>query len=109
MPKTKRDLMKRQLAHAYMNLERSLEHLNIVRETFAEQHTEYAAFLQAMMETVLFAQNNVRLFCIHAWGIAPSDFETWRATDKMTEVVDNGGELDGVGGAVATEGDRGKG
>ena len=46
MPKTKRDLLKRQIAHAHNNVCLAIEHLSFVEERFHDVHPELAEALQ---------------------------------------------------------------
>lgn len=82
MPKTKRDHLKRHIGHTWHNIETAQGHLNIVRETFAPVHPEYAKLLELAMTCLEQTLDVVRSFAIHAWGGMPKKLESWRNTGQ---------------------------
>jgi len=78
MPKSKRDLLKRQIAHAYRNVSTAMDHIAQVEEPFAEQHEDFAKYLQVMIVTLDAVRNGLKDFCVKAWGSFPDNWETWR-------------------------------
>lgn len=82
MGKTKRDFMKRHIGHTWHNIETAQGHLNVVRETFAPVHPEYAKLLELAMTSLEQTLNMIRAFANHAWGGMPKKLESWRNTGQ---------------------------
>jgi hypothetical protein len=89
MPKTKRQFLKRYLAHAHSNVWRAEEHLAALEATFATTHTDYAEFLTLMIHTLEEVRLWMQQFATHAWGSCPDDFETWRNLRDKGKMTDD--------------------
>lgn len=81
MPKTKRDLLKRQMAHAHNNCTLALQHILVVKTAFDGQHPELAKVLETAMESIDLAQGLLDRFIVASWGHLPDDWEKWRNTE----------------------------
>lgn len=84
MPKTKRDLLKRQLAHAHNNCTLAMQHTLTVKTAFDGQHPELGAVLDAALESIDLAQGLLERFIVAAWGHLPDGWEKWRNTDDKS-------------------------
>lgn len=82
MPKSKRDFLKRYMAHSYSNLGRAAGHLIEVEDHFRGTHDDYADFLALMITTIAETRGWVAQFCKHAWNIDQETIETWRNLRK---------------------------
>jgi len=82
VPKTKRDDLKRQAAHAMNNLDRATVHLFNVEQTFEGVHPELAEALKAAIVGIDTVKAVVENFVIAAWGKLPDDWQKWRATGE---------------------------
>ena len=78
MPKTKRDLLKRQIAHAYANCFRCVDHLNLVYEAFKDVHPEMGEALEAAILSVVLASDIIEKFASEAWLIEKEELLIWR-------------------------------
>lgn len=78
MPKTKRDLMKRQLAHAYNNFNLAGGHLQVVIDEFKPVHPELAEGLELCQALILQAMNLLVAFATIAWNNPSPDWDSWR-------------------------------
>ena len=87
MPKGKRELLKRQAAHAYNNLNRAAAHLIVLHERFEGTHPDHAEMLASIIQSALMTANLVKDFWVHTWGPFPCDIEKWRnvGTDKVPD------------------------
>jgi hypothetical protein len=82
MPKTTRDVLKRQVGHSYANLERAAEHLVLTRQSFETQHPELTEYLDVIITGTLTVQGLVKDFWVRCWGPFPEDVEKWRNTGE---------------------------
>lgn len=78
MPKNKRDLLKRQLAHAYHNLDLAGYHLTEVTKAFDEVHPEMTEPLDQVKAGLLIQMQVLASFAFQAWGNPAPDWEAWR-------------------------------
>lgn len=78
MPKTHRDLLKRQIAHAHNNIEMAAQHIVPVADAFQEAHPELYAALFAAVQSLSLANEIIEKFCGIAWGNENPDWEAWR-------------------------------
>ncbi len=78
MPKTKRDLLKRQVAHAWLDLDKAGGHLAQVIAAFIDVHPELAAPLVAVEEGILIQQDVLKAFVKEAWGMENPDWLAWQ-------------------------------
>lgn len=78
MPKTHRDLLKRQIAHAHNNIELAGQHIVPVAEAFQEAHPELFAALFAVVQMLTLANETIEKFVSVAWGNDAPDWEAWR-------------------------------
>jgi len=82
MPKSKRDLLKRQVGHSYRNVSLAINHLAKVEHSFAVHHEDFAQYLQVMIVTLDAVRDGIRDFSLKAWGKFPDDPESWRNVGK---------------------------
>lgn len=78
--RTKRDMLKRHIGHAWTNIERAQSHMLYVKEVFDPVHPDYGELLEAgvlMMEQAL---GVLKAFATHAWGGMPEKVERWTNT-----------------------------
>ncbi len=78
MPKTKRDLLKRQLAHAHNNLEIAAKHVIVVHEQFAGVHDDYAMMLSEMINGCMMINYCIDRFFADAWGDEEPAYDSMR-------------------------------
>lgn len=78
MPKTKRDLIKRQMAHAHNNLDTAAKHLIMVHTDFEEVHPDYAMMLSEMINGCLMINQCIDKFFADAWGDDDPNYESLR-------------------------------
>lgn len=78
MPKSHKDLLKRQLAHASYNLDQAGEHITNVVLEFAPVHPELTEPLLAILEGIKVQQDVLITFARDVWGVSDPDWHTWR-------------------------------
>ncbi len=78
MPKSHRDLLKRQLAHAYHNLDLAGYHLGEVIKAFEPIHPELKPILEAVQSGLLIQMEALTKFAFTAWGNPSPDWDAWR-------------------------------
>lgn len=69
MPKTKRDLLKRQIAHALNNINLAGGHVSQVHDAFKSDHPDLAEGLHIVLVTLANSETVLRAFIKAAWGI----------------------------------------
>jgi hypothetical protein len=84
MPKTKRDLLRRQIAHAYRNVELATSHIAQVWEQFDQAEKEEVMYLDMIIYDLDIASKLIKEFAIKCWGHWPEDIETWRNVPEYT-------------------------
>ncbi len=80
MPKSHRDLLKRQLAHAYHNLDLAGYHISEVTKAFEPVHPEMSALLDQVKAGLLIQLEVLAHFALIAWGNPSPDWDAWRNT-----------------------------
>ena len=78
MPKTKRDLLRRQIAHAYKNVELALGHIANVWEQFDAADKDEVMYLDTIVYDLEIVTKLIKEFAVVCWGYWPEDIETWR-------------------------------
>jgi len=78
MPKTKRDMLRRQAAHAYNNLMLAMQHLGNIHDAFEPVHPEMAQHLLTTILTINVALDCVKAFVRAAWCKEEPDWDSWR-------------------------------
>jgi hypothetical protein len=78
VPKTKRDLLKRQAAHAYHNCNLASEHLYNLILAFEGVHNDKADALKVAVVGIATVKDVIRAFWGTCWGPMPDDVEKWR-------------------------------
>lgn len=78
MPKTKRDLMKRQVGHVYNNLNLAGGHLQQLIDEFQPVHPELAEVLEAMQGGILVQLEMLNKFVFACWGVIDPPWDSWR-------------------------------
>lgn len=82
MPKSKRDLLKRQMAYAHRNIENAMGHLSNVEEPFNEQHPELAEALQVAIVALSDINGLLDNFAKEVWG---RDAVNWDSYANLPE------------------------
>ncbi|MBU1621899.1 MAG: hypothetical protein KJ604_20780 [Gammaproteobacteria bacterium] len=77
MPKTRRDYLKREVAQAYLGLERVMECVHVIEEIFHEPHPDLAIALEVVLQASLASQEILRKFWCAAWGQEDPRWESW--------------------------------
>lgn len=91
MPKSHRDLLKRQLAHCYNNLMLAGGHLQQVIDEFKPVHPELSAPLEAIQDGIILQINLLHHFVFDVWGVMDPAWDSWRnVPDKNKGEKDNG-------------------
>jgi hypothetical protein len=82
MPKTVRDNLKRQLAHAYHDIELAGAHIYNVEQPFEGPHPDMAESLKAVMGGLVMMLQVLDAFAKEAWGKDTPNWEGWRALSE---------------------------
>jgi len=82
MPKSKRLIIKRQVAHAYRNICLAMNQLGKVERQFEGTHDDFAQYLQVMIVTLDATRDGIKDFCNKSWGGYPDNWESWRNVGK---------------------------
>jgi len=77
MPKTRKDLLKRQIAHSYRNLSMALDHLSIVAFQTEEVHPELSDGLITVMIGIKTMQDVLASWVKTVWGTDTPNWESW--------------------------------
>lgn len=78
MPKSKRDLLRRQVAHAHNNVELSAVHLIQVHDAFKEVHPDLAAPLAMLINNQIEVKSAIERWASDVWGRESIDWDSWR-------------------------------
>jgi hypothetical protein len=78
MPKSKRDFLKRRIAHAHSDIIRAAEHCIAIQAQFEEAHPDYSQYLDLIISNLLTTNKWIEDFSTKAWGHGPADWDTWR-------------------------------
>jgi len=81
MVKSKRDLLKRQVAHAHNNVTTAMQHLYNVIVVFEPQHPELADSLKTAVVGLDTVKQVIDAFVVQTWGRLPDGWEKWRNVD----------------------------
>jgi hypothetical protein len=73
-----RTLLKRMLAQAIHDLDRSLGNLKQLHDEFEPVHPPYATLLEAIAQVLFFARKMMVNFWEKAWGKAPENIDIYR-------------------------------
>jgi hypothetical protein len=87
MPKSKRDLMKRQVAHAHNNLVLAQDHIAVVGVQFQGVHPELEAGLLIAVDLIKQADTVLELFVAGAWGREDPAWDSWRNIGTYNPVI----------------------
>jgi hypothetical protein len=74
---TNKQVSKRRVARAYLNLERTLDQLAVLYHVFKEPHPELAEALMLLAQQVIVAQDMLVQFWETCWGEPPENWESW--------------------------------
>lgn len=80
--KSKRLLLKRQIAHAYRNICLAMRQLGALEAQFAPMHKKHAEHLRVMIVTLDMMRDGIKGFCNDTWGGYPANWESWRNVGK---------------------------
>ena len=78
MTRPQRLILKRMLAQAVHDLDRSLGNLKQLHDQFEPVHPEYATLLEAIAQALFFARKMMLSFWERAWGKAPENIDIYR-------------------------------
>jgi len=78
MGKTKRDMLKREVAQALHDLDRAGQNLHTLYTHFAPVHPEYGLYLQVIAESIQVTYEMLLKFWDHAWGPHPETYDHYR-------------------------------
>ena len=87
MAKTKRDLLKRQMAHAYNNIKRAIGHLANVETEFHDVHPELAEGLQVAMVALNDFLSLIDHFAAEAWGRDSINWDSYANVPERTKEI----------------------
>lgn len=87
MPKTKRDLIKRQMGHSYNNIKRAMGHLANVEVEFHDVHPELAEPLQVLIVALGDMLGLIDHFASQAWGRDSIDWEAYANVPERTKEI----------------------
>lgn len=82
MAKSKRLLLKRQIAHAYRNVCLAMRQLGDLERKFAPGHPKHSEHLRVMIVTLDLLRDGIKAFCNDAWNGYPENWESWRNVGK---------------------------
>ncbi|MEW5992936.1 MAG: hypothetical protein AB1744_00885 [Candidatus Zixiibacteriota bacterium] len=82
MPKTHRDVLRRTLAQAYINLNWSGLYLEEIISQFQSPHPDLADILETAQKGILIAQEFIDRFAKEAWSAESPDWNSWAATGR---------------------------
>jgi hypothetical protein len=85
MPKTKRDFLKRKLAHAHANIELASNHLSELAVAFEEQHDDLAGALQVAVVGLYNVDCVLQSFALAAWGTEAPPWDSWRNLGRISK------------------------
>ena len=77
MPKTHRDVLKREAAQIYLGLDRVMQTTIGLKAIFDPVHPELSVALDAVLEGCLMSQELVKKFWREAWGQETIRWESW--------------------------------
>jgi len=77
MPKTNRDVLKREVAQAYFHYERAMEVLVALKAIFEPVHPDLSAALDVVLQASLASQALLTAFWTEAWGQETIRWESW--------------------------------
>lgn len=87
MPKTQRDIYRRTLAQAYINLNWAGTYILDLYNTFNPVHPELGVMLAAVLEGIALNTEVLQQFAGDAWGNYNPDWQSWAATGQATHGV----------------------
>lgn len=82
MPRNKRDILKRRMGYAIVQIQKAMENIYIVREEFEGVHDEYVKLSKAAADGLSLSLSMLESFCVHAWGKTPELIEKWTQTGE---------------------------
>jgi hypothetical protein len=77
MPKSKHDLLKRQAAQIYFDLEKAMRDTVELKAIFDPVHPELSAALDVVLQASLASQELLTKFWTEAWGQEVIRWESW--------------------------------
>ncbi len=80
MPKSRVQLLKRQVAHAHIAIDRAIVHLAEVEEPFNLQHPELAEPLQNICVGLDLLNKTLEAWVYEVWGRQEVDWSSWANT-----------------------------
>ena len=89
MPKTKRDLLKRQIAHAHNNLMLAIDHIAAVGVEFQGVHQELEQGLIIASDLANQADQVLKAFVSAAWGKDDPSWDSWRNVPDKTPAAED--------------------
>ncbi len=90
MPKSRVQMLKRQVAHAHIAIDRAIVHLAEVEAPFNEQHPELAEPLQQLCVGLDLIKQSLEAWVAEVWGREEVDWNSWANTpDSEKEKLDD--------------------
>ncbi len=80
MPKSRVQLLKRQMGHAHLAIDRAIGHIAVVEEPFEAQHPELAEPLQQVCIGLDALNKVIEAWCKEVWGREEIDWASWANT-----------------------------
>ncbi len=87
MPRTHRDLIKRQMGHAYRNITTAMGHLANVEAEFTPQHPEFGEALQVAIVALDSVRTLLNNFAKEAWGREDMNWEAYSDLPQTTKEI----------------------
>ena len=82
MPKSTKDVLKRQLGQAGVNLNYSGSYISGLADTFRPVHPELAEILDIAMEGLVNVENLLKVFSDQAWGNPDPEWTIYAGTNR---------------------------
>ncbi len=87
MPKTQRDLYRRRLAQAYININWSATYILELYNIFNPVHPELAAYLMNTLEGLEVVTDLLTRFAQESWGHTEINWASWSADGRPTHGI----------------------
>lgn len=90
MPKTRVQLLKRQIAHAHLAIDRAIAHIAVVEDPFNQQHPELAEPLQMVCVGLDELNKVLEAWCYKVWGKEEIDWTSWANVPNDNTTIKDG-------------------
>lgn len=92
MPKTHRDLIKRKLAQAYININWAGKYLLQLKQEFDPIHPEIGQYLEEALEGLAIETDILTHIAKNITGAEQINWQAWAATGRPTQPLDSGND-----------------